>query len=229
MMIAQDTSNCAVLTCKDRVRSAQYAIKYLGAEVLVMDDGFSNRKIYKDLTILAVDSERRFGNGHILPLGPNREPISEIGRANKLLIISKVPNIDVDWARIYQKPLHVCQFKPGSFYNLKNLATAKPKKQKVVAFCGIGQPESFYNYLTQYFEVVKTIDYKDHHEYTQKDIENLIQTARENGANTFVTTEKDAVKLKTLAIDLSFDILVLKLKPILDIEAILNDRRNKES
>ena len=81
--------NVVVITSKDRIKACELAIVKYGAEVVILDDGFSNRAIKKDKIILVVDSKMRFGNNHLLPLGPLREPIKEIKRADEIILVNK--------------------------------------------------------------------------------------------------------------------------------------------
>ncbi len=76
----------AVVTSSNRLKGANYAAKNLNVEIIIMDDGFSNRKIKKDLTLLLFDSKKFIGNGFLLPLGALREPLVEIKRADGIVL-----------------------------------------------------------------------------------------------------------------------------------------------
>ena len=86
------SNNVVVITCSNRKKAAEFAIVKYGIDTIILDDGFSNRKIKKDKTIIVIDSKMRFGNNHLLPCGPLREPISEIKRANEIIIVDFVFN-----------------------------------------------------------------------------------------------------------------------------------------
>lgn len=221
-LIAQNTRNCAIITCKNRVKGAKYAIDYLDANIIVMDDGFSNRKIKKDLTLLLIDSKKQFGNNKLLPRGPLREPVKEIKRADKIVIIHKEKNeCNLDFLQKFQKPVYHADFITDLYYDLKTNNIITPQKQKVVAFSGIGQPEQFYELLNKDFDVVKTIDYPDHYKYSKEDISFLSETALKYGAKALITTQKDGVKLYELSKYIKEDIFILKLKVNINIENLL--------
>lgn len=221
-LIAQNTKNCAIITCANRKKGVEYAINYLDANIIIMDDGFSNRKIKKDLTLLVIDSKKQYGNGHILPRGPLREPLSEIKRADKIIVVHKnKEKEDMSFLNEIKKPIYHANFITDFYYNLKSKEIINPKKQKIIAFSGIGQPDQFYELLKNDFEIVKTIDYPDHHSYSLKDICALSDMLAKYGADALVTTEKDGVKLSELAKYVKEDIFILKLKINIDFESIL--------
>lgn len=223
LLIAQNTTNAAVLTCKNRVKSAKYAIEKLNADILIMDDGFSNRKIFKDLNIMLFDSKKFIGNGNLLPLGPLREPLSAVKRADKILLINKGEiNIEKVKAQIeskFKKTPIICSMQKDIVFNPKNGDTVEAQGQKVFAFCAIAQPEQFYNYLIKDFNLVGEKTFKDHHPYSKKDIEEIVTLAKKMGAEKIITTEKDFVKIKNFT---NNDIYVLKLKQLLNFEELLN-------
>lgn len=224
--LANHCPDCAVLTCASRVKAAKFAKNKLHCTKLILDDGFQHRKIGRDLNILVVDSEKQFSNGCVLPLGALREPVSEIKRADKIIVTNKNFNDKKakSFARYLRKkydiPCFVCSMLPDEIYNIKtgNLIT---DNQPVIAFSAIGQPEQFYKYLRHY-DVMATKDFPDHHIYTKEDIADLQKLMKKYGAKCMITTEKDAVKLKNVSVDTE-KIFCLKLKPVLDLKGILDE------
>ena len=89
-LLASNTDNTVVLTSKNRVDAAQKAINEYQSEVLILDDGFQHIKLTRDLNIMLVDGVLKFGNKKILPQGPLREPLSEIKRADIILVMNKL-------------------------------------------------------------------------------------------------------------------------------------------
>ena len=200
LLCAKNTTNCAVLTCSNRTKAANFAHKNFGAEVVVLDDGFSNRKIKKDFSVLVIDSKKQFGNGALLPLGPLREPVSESKRADYFVISNKNDSeltkaVSEITKKIKNNKVSVCNFVEDYFYNIKNGLKIIPSNQKAVAFCAIGQPEQFYDYLKKRFDVAFTKTFEDHYSYTQNDIDHLTEQAKKDGANAIITTQKDEVKI----------------------------------
>lgn len=228
VLLSESCPKSAVLTCRSRIKAAEKAIKDLNSEVLILDDAFQHRKIKRDLNLLLIDSKNKFGNKHILPLGPLREPLKEIKRADKIIVVNKDVNdkeaIDYckELEKEFNKKIHLCKMLPNEIYNLK---TAEPlaKFSRIMAFCAIGQPKSFYDFLKKDYDLAATTTLPDHHNYTKENIEELIELAQKEGINKLVTTEKDAVKVKELFKEFKIDVYALKLKAYLDLEEILND------
>lgn len=213
-------SNVIVITCANRKKAAEHAIIKYGIDTIILDDGFSNRKLKKDKTILVIDSKMRFGNKHLLPYGPLREPIKEVKRAQEIILVDKGDkNIQnaISWAKEnFNLPIKLSKMTPSRIYNMQSGANVKLNKEYAVAFCAIGQPEQFFDFAREYYEIIPVI-FEDHHKYTKADIKELIKTAKENNAKTFITTQKDETKLFELIKNVSgFSFNVLELKTTLE-------------
>ncbi len=212
--LAQNTK-AVVITSKNRVKASEFAIKNYGVTKIILDDGFQHRKLHRDLDIVLMDSEKGFGNENLLPAGPLREGTEAFSRVDKLVIVSK--NTDHSraekLAKIMGKKLKlktlVAKAEPDIVYNIKTEEELL-KGTKAYAICAIGQPEQFYAFLKDY-DIVSTITFDDHHRYTEEEISKI------NGD--IITTEKDAVKLKTFGFD---NIYALRLKTVIDCEELLH-------
>lgn len=216
--IAKKVKNdVVVITCANRKKAIELAIVKYGINTVVLDDGFSNRKIKKDKVILVIDSKMRFGNTHLLPYGPLREPIGEIKRADEIILVNKGDkNIEdaIYWAKKFNKPLNICKMQPKKIYNLQSGASVKLNKERAIAFCAIGQPEQFFEFAREFYEIIP-IKFDDHHKYSKSDIQYLIKLAHENNISTFITTQKDETKLVSLVKNISncsFNVLELEIK-----------------
>ena len=214
--LAVNLNMCAVLTCSNRYKAAEYAIKELGVTKIILDDGFQHRKLARDLDIVLVDSEKMFGNENLLPAGPLREGMEGFKRVSELVIVSK--NVDhtraEKIAKIMQKKqgikATVCKVEPDYAYNIIS-GEHLQNGAEIIALSAIGQPEQFYKFLEKDYKIKEKITFDDHHQYTKDDIANI--------DGTIVTTEKDAVKLALLNKN---NIYALKLKTVLDVESLLN-------
>lgn len=212
--LAVNLNMCAVLTCSNRYKACQHAIKELGVTKIILDDGFQHRKLHRDLNLVLVDSEKMFGNENVLPAGPLREK-PNFNRVDKLLIISK--NIDHSkaekLARIMEKKQKVnttlAKVEPDYVYNIIS-GEHLEKGCEITAISAIGQPEQFYQFLENDYKIKEKISFDDHHQYSPDDIKNI--------EGNIITTEKDAVKLALLGKD---NIYALKLKTTFDIENIV--------
>ena len=218
--LAVNLNMCAVLTCSNRAKAAEYAIKELGVTKIILDDGFQHRKLYRDLNIVLVDSEKMFGNENLLPAGPLREGPEGFKRVDKLVIVSKNINHSraEKLAKIMEKKQKVktltAKVEPDYIYNIIS-GEHLEKGAEITAISAIGQPEQFYAFLKDY-KIKNTITFDDHHQYTQDDIKNI--------EGNIVTTEKDAVKLALLG---NTNIYALKLKTVLDVEELCYTDNNK--
>ena len=203
-------TKAVVITSPVRYEGAKLAVDKYGVDVVILDDGFQHRKLHRDLDVVLIDSEKRFGNEKQLPAGPLRESIDGLRRADKIVVVSKnVTHYGAsEYAEAliekYKKPVAICKAMPDVVYNIFDESDILENGQQVIAFSGIGQPEQFYKFLKP-FDVIKTVDFDDHHDYTQKDMDNL-----QLYKLPLVTTEKDAVKCKSLKF--TQKIYALKLK-----------------
>ena len=214
--LAVNLNMCAVLTCSNRYKAAEYAIKELGVTKIILDDGFQHRKMARDVDIVLVDSEKMFGNENLLPAGPLREGMEGFKRVSELIIVSK--NVDhtraEKIAKIMQKKqgikTTVCKIEPDYAYNIIS-GEHLQNGAEIIALSAIGQPEQFYKFLEKDYNIKEKITFDDHHQYIEDDIANI--------AGTIVTTEKDAVKLALLNKN---NIYALKLKTVLNVESLVN-------
>ena len=149
---------------------------------IIMDDGFQNSSIKKDVSILVFDENIGFGNGFILPAGPLREPKSAIRRADAIIVI-KNKNVAKDFALPTNIPI---------FYAHNKEICPYDENTNVVVFAGIGYPEKFFKNVR--VNIVEKRAFPDHYQYTDSDIKDLIKLATDKNAK-LLTTEKDWVRL----------------------------------
>ncbi len=147
---------------------------------ILMDDGLQNPSIKKDISIFVIDAGLGFGNGFLLPAGPLREPKKHIRRADAIIIIKR------EKSKIKKLPENV-----PVFYATNKNVMPNGRYDRIVAFAGIGYPKKFFRALPN---VVARRAFGDHYQYTEKDIQNLMNLAKRKNAK-LVTTEKDWVRL----------------------------------
>jgi tetraacyldisaccharide 4'-kinase len=169
---------------RDRVAGALAAAN-AGARALIMDDGFQNPRLAKDLSIVAVDGGFGVGNGAVFPAGPLRERLADgLARADAIIILGG-DGERPDWLADFEKPVLRATLAP----------TAALPPGPLVAFAGLARPEKFFDTLTGLgAQLQETVPYGDHHPYSQDDLDFLDQLGRERGA-VLITTEKDAARL----------------------------------
>ncbi len=178
---------------RDRVAGVEAAG---GADMILMDDGFQNASVAKDLSLLVIDGEYGFGNGRVIPAGPLRETVSSaLSRADGIVLIGE------DIAGIENHPA----VKASRLPVLKARARPGPeaedlKGQSVVAFAGIANPEKFFRTLEEAGSEIKASHaFPDHHPFGEGDIQRLKSEAAGLNAK-LATTEKDAMRLSPAAL-----------------------------
>ena len=181
----------SVIVSKNRKKGIIQAYKD-GFDIVLLDDGYQNSKIKKDLSLVVVDSKILFGNKYVFPLGPLRESIQKgLSRADAIVfIINK--NCDISVINDLNKSYNIKIIK-GFIY--KNHYPKTTRNLKVFAFSGIAYSEKFFNTAREVaYNVVKTKEYPDHYPYSSKDIEKLKNYADKHNLK-LITTEKDKIRI----------------------------------
>ena len=211
-----------VIVDKDRIRAAKLAIRNYASNILILDDGFQQWRIFKDLEIVTIDARNPFGNNRMLPAGFLREPLSALKRADVFVLTQSCSGRQLDALeeRLRQinsraliveskhEPLGLSWLdQAGDLLDLEFL-----KDKPVAIFSGIGNPEGFRNCVCSLgARVVKSFEFADHHDYTILDIQHMIKEVGESGLETIITTQKDAVKVRELGVK-ETGILVLEIE-----------------
>jgi tetraacyldisaccharide 4'-kinase len=177
------------VAASDRVAGARRLLDE-GVDLIILDDGFQDPALSKDLTLVVVDADAGVGNGFTLPLGPLRAPLAaQMQRTGALLVIGKGREADplVRMAARAGKPVLRAFLKP--------VTTREWKNAKVHAFAGIGRPQKFFDSLAAAgATVVKASGFPDHHPFNEAEA-SMIVAAADIGQCRLVTTEKDMARL----------------------------------
>jgi len=173
---------------KIRIEAVKEAIQNK-ANVAILDDGFQDFSINKNLSIICFNEKQWIGNGLTIPSGPLREDLSALKRANCIVINGK-KNTKIENKVLGQNKeikIFYTKYKPQNINEFKN--------NKVIAFAGIGNPENFFSLLKDNkIDIIEEISFPDHHKYSEKELENLLNKIKENNT-ILLTTEKDYFRI----------------------------------
>ncbi len=174
-----------------------------GAAAIILDDGFQDPSVQKDLSLVVVDGGYGFGNGRMIPAGPLRETIEcGLGRADAVVMVGE-DTVDVS--------RHIGEHVTVLRARLVPVETRDWQHEKVVAFAGIGRPEKFFQSLRDLgCEMCETLSFADHHSYSADELDDLKARALACGA-TLVTTTKDMVRIPEKH-RLGIDVLAVRLE-----------------
>jgi len=194
---------------KKRIEAVKEAAQN-NADVAILDDGFQDFSIKKNLSIICFTEKQWIGNGFTIPSGPLRENLSALKKADCVIINGKKNN-DIE-NKIFSKNEKIKIF--YSKYKPQNISSFQNKK--VIAFAGIGNPENFFDLLKDNkLNIAETIKFPDHHKYSKKDLENLLNKIKNNNF-TLLTTEKDYFRISE---NYKKNIKCLKIKVVIENEA----------
>ena len=174
-----------------------------GYDAVILDDGFQDYKIKKNLSIICFNSNQLIGNGYLFPSGPLRESLGSLRNAN-ILIINGDRSLDFE-----QKILKIQKDLKIYYSNYKPLNIQEFKNKKLLVISGIGNPENFFKILKDnQMNIEKKMVYPDHYEFTKNEMLKITEYAKKNNFQ-IVMTEKDYYKIKDFSLE---NIKYLKVK-----------------
>lgn len=173
-------------------------------DVFLLDDGFQHLRIARDLDLVLIDATDPFGGNAVLPAGRLREPLEALARAHVVVLTRSSgtpPAAVLDVLRranprapVFRAATKLAGVFEASTHRQANLYALK--QQRVLAFCGVGNPQSFWEDAQRWgFELAGTVAFRDHHRYGVDDLQRIIRQADRVGARALLTTEKDLVNL----------------------------------
>jgi tetraacyldisaccharide 4'-kinase len=182
-----------VVVARDRIEGVAMA-RSQGATVIVMDDGFQNPAIAKDVSLIVIDSHRGLGNARVFPAGPLRAPLSpQLARTDALIVVGDGAAAEAVAGAVVARGAPVLK----ACLKADDASLASLRGKRVLAFAGIGDPGRFFRALrASGIEVVRERAFADHHPFSESEIETLIGEAKRD-ALTLVTTEKDLARLRS--------------------------------
>ncbi|MBM4165779.1 MAG: tetraacyldisaccharide 4'-kinase [Ignavibacteria bacterium] len=200
--LAQKFPEAIVIVDEHRVRAARIAVEQYCVDAIIMDDGFQHRTLHRDLDIVVLDTT--YKDDGLIPSGNRREPWSSLHRSN-IVIFSRWNGTTNNDAIILCAKKHTSAMIVKTKFettSIRNFYTNEMKPIEllqnavVVAFCGIGNPDSFFTILANNGAMVKEfIPFSDHHYFSENDIKCVLHIMKEKKVTYVLTTEKDAVRL----------------------------------
>jgi tetraacyldisaccharide 4'-kinase len=208
-MLASNLRGVAVVVDKDRVKGGLHALKELGVDTLLLDDGLQYLHLKHRLDIVLVDRQAPFGNEHLLPRGTLREPPRNLRRASYIFITKcngesnseliqriREHNRTAEIIECTHKPLYL-----KHVYREERLPLDYLKGLYIGSLCGIAAPESFEEGLRKLGAKIElSRHFADHHRYAKKELTSFLQRCVRRDVSAVITTEKDAVRLPVLDI-----------------------------
>ncbi|BDG08158.1 tetraacyldisaccharide 4'-kinase [Anaeromyxobacter paludicola] len=209
-LIARRLPAARVLCGPRRAELARRAVADLGASALLLDDGFQHRALARDLDVVVLDAADPFGNGRLLPRGPNREPPSALGRAG-LLWLTRVdaghPEVLEGLRELARRltgrgpvesvhaPVAILD---GALEHAADLGALRGCR--VLLLTAMARPERFRATVEQLgAEVTAERSYRDHHFFSDAEVEAALDDAARERCHFTLVTEKDAVRLSPAA------------------------------
>ena len=219
-LMSQKLSGVPIVVDENRYRGGLFLVDKFKPDIIILDDGFQHRSLERDIDIVLVNSQDQPEEHKMIPYGKLREPLRHLNRAD-MLILTKTNLIEPS---AYLKGLTHKQTAPvfnSSVYFNKTLVHYDKDIivdgiTSALAISGIGDPQSFHKTLEEAgVNICDTIAFIDHHNYVQKDIDEILNKAQRCKADILITTEKDLVKLKNYDFD-KFSLFGLEIKFMLD-------------
>jgi tetraacyldisaccharide 4'-kinase len=204
-LLARRLPGVPVVVGPDRYRAGLLAVARFAPDVLLLDDGFQQMRLRKDVDVVAVDARRPWGHRGLFPRGTLREPPAALGRAHLLVLTYAGGAADPDRAEGEVRrfaplaPVAHADYEPEAVEDVRAgtvVALDTLRARPALAFAGIAAPARFLDTLTDFGARPRDfVAFADHHAYTPADVAALEARARAAGAEALLTTEKDAVRL----------------------------------
>jgi tetraacyldisaccharide 4'-kinase len=184
----------------DRFKCGSHLESANAVDVFLLDDGFQHLRLARDLDIVMLDGSRKLQNEWLLPAGPLREPLAACRHADILVVSRKFERVFIEARDAHTFSIFYAQTRLLGFRRVGSGSQQKYLSElgsgPFLAFCGIGNPEGFFDDLSRWHvSVAEKKIFFDHHKYSEREMEQLQSRAEACGAAGLVTTEKDAENL----------------------------------
>ncbi len=211
LMLARQTG-CPVAVSPQRVEALDLLNSQFDCDFVISDDGLQHFALQRDLEVVLIDAQRRFGNGWCMPAGPLREPLQRITEVDFTVWNGIAANTSIPALDMVQKSAYAMQLQPVAFCSLADPQIKLNIEQfiekyplhEVLAVAGIGNPQRFFDTLQSQGLLVEGTPFPDHHNYQKSDLLALSASSKSDsksdlGQKPLIMTEKDAVKCQAFA------------------------------
>ncbi|MFQ5928339.1 MAG: tetraacyldisaccharide 4'-kinase [Acidobacteriota bacterium] len=207
-LLARKLDGVPVVVGKDRYQAGCLVEQQYQKAIYLLDDGYQHIQLKRNLNILVLDATDPFGGHQLLPAGRLREPVKALERADSIVITrshiaSDTEKLEVQirkWNKVV--PISYFYHDVTLFYDARSGARFLPRNflgKCVIALAAIGNPQVFLHDLSHYqMKVIEQFIFRDHHRYTQPELNRILERMAEVQAEAIVSTEKDAVRLEKL-------------------------------
>lgn len=206
-LLSQQLPEATIVAAEDR-RSGLRALSDVHPDVVLLDDAFQHRRAARNLDLVLIDASENINAQKVIPWGKLREPASGIKRADAAVLThaAEAHPETVEWiASEFHGPVFCADY---AFTNSESW-----NGKSVAAFCALGAPHHFFRMLKESgATLVLGKAFRDHHAYSQSDVDSMAQEASRAGAVALVTTQKDAVKLKSFSFTLPLVVAAAQLR-----------------
>ena len=205
-MLASNLPGVAVVVDRDRVKAGRFAVKRLGCDTIILDDGFQYQRLKHSIEVVLVDATNPFGNGNMLPRGILREPARHLRRADIIFLTKCSGDVSavMEEVRRYNTAAEIvaCTHAPKSLkdvWSREEFPLSWLKGKTTCTLSGIASPKGFENSIRRLgAKVVWCERYADHHRYDSSEILYALNRTADMNADALITTEKDAVRFPRL-------------------------------
>ena len=207
VLLAQKVTGSPVVLSRERYLAGMYAHKRFGSDFFIIDDGFQHMQLERDLNLVLMDAAHPFGNGHLLPWGPLREPTDQLARADAFILTRFKGDRGARSLAFLKEnypdiPVFCADHVPDKviFPYLDQVFSPHVLSEKrVVAFAGIGNPGVFRETLVELgAKVVGFNGFGDHYSYKKEDLDRLVRLKSQTNAQYILTTEKDWMRIASI-------------------------------
>jgi len=201
-LMARLLSGVPVVKCPDRIAGGLHAHDRFQNNLFILDDGFQHRRLDRDVNIVLIEAPSVLTSERLFPAGRLREPRTALHRADEIIFTWEGASgaLAAEFDLPHDRPVSVMTYRPFLLVNRSraSLPIDDLQDKRVVAFCAIANPDRFRTTLeTLSAAVIEFHTFRDHHIYSEREIRDVLRSAREAGADLVITTEKDLVKIQS--------------------------------